>query len=299
MPRISVIIPVLNGEETLEETLNSLKAQTYKDFEVIIKNDGSTDNTNNIIEKYLDNMRIKIIQTKESEGVATSLNKCIISSDSEFIARIDADDIAHPKRLLNQLKKFEENKELDVCGTDMAVFHTNEANEKIIQYTLAHSRIDSQIKTAFIQTCAISHPSVLIKRNYFEEIGLYNNNLDYAEDYDLWCRGALYGKNFTNAGEVLTYYRKHSKQVSSTKYKLQYERDLFIKNKYLKALLGKEKKDNMELFFSLQTKFKDYENFYNNWQSISHALFKLSAKIWDEAEFNFIVNRSIKHHLGV
>jgi glycosyltransferase involved in cell wall biosynthesis len=299
MPKISVIIPVLNGGNTIEETLNSLNSQTFKDFEVILKNDGSTDNTVQIIEKYLKILNIKIIHTEESEGVATSLNRCILSSDSEFIARIDADDIAHPDRFLKQIKKFEEVSELDVCGTDMEVFYTNGTNQKITEYTLAHSRIDSQIKTALIQTCAISHPSVLMKRTYFEEVGLYNNKLDYAEDYDLWCRGALYGKNFVNIDEALTFYRKHSNQVSSTKHKLQYERDLFIKNKYLSALLGSEKKDGLELFFSLQTKFKDYEIFCNVWQKISRSLFKLSNRIWDENEFNFIVNRSIKHHLGV
>jgi glycosyltransferase involved in cell wall biosynthesis len=297
MPKISVIIPVLNGEKTIEETLASLDSQIFRDFDVIIKNDGSIDNTTQVIEKFQKNLNIKIIETNESEGVATSLNRCILSSDSDYIARIDADDIAHPNRFLKQLEKFADDVDLDVCGTDMAVFHTNEFNEKIIQYTLAHSKINAQIKTALIQTCSISHPSVLLKRTYFEDVGLYNTKVDYAEDYDLWCRGALCGKRFVNLAETLTFYRKHSNQVSSTKHKLQYDRDILIKNKYLSALLGDEKKDGLELFFSLQTEFKNYEIFYNVWQSISLSLFKLSLKIWDEKEFNFIVNRSLKHHL--
>lgn len=299
MPRISVIVPVLNGEDTIEETLISLCAQTFKDFEVVIKNDGSTDNTVKIIEKYLNNLKIKIIETEESEGVATSLNKCILNSDSEFIARIDADDIAHPNRIFSQLKEFEKNLELDVCGTDMAVFYTNEADEKITQYILAHSKINAKIKTALIQTCAISHPSVMVKRTYFEDLGLYNNRLDYAEDYDLWCRGALNGKNFFNIGECLTFYRKHSNQVSSTKKKLQYDRDIIIKNKYLTAILGEKAPVGLDLFFSLQCKFENPKDFYFMWESISESLFKLSTRVWDEKEYNLILNRSMRHHLGI
>ena len=132
-PKISVIMSVFNGSKFLADAIQSILNQTFKEFELIIVDDGSTDNSLNIIRSFESaDSRIKVI-SKLNEGLAKSLNAAISASQGDFIARMDADDISYKNRLEKQYEYMQKNKSIDLCGCSMDIIdeHGNVTSEKI------------------------------------------------------------------------------------------------------------------------------------------------------------------------
>src|SRR5438270_1402157 len=129
LPLVSFIVPVFNGEKYLKESLDSVFAQTYHNWELIIINDGSTDCTEKIILKYDDN-RIRYFLNAENKGIIFSLNKGLREASGSFIARLDADDIALPFRIEHQVKFLLENTDYVMCGS---YFQTIDSNSKLLK----------------------------------------------------------------------------------------------------------------------------------------------------------------------
>ena len=294
MPKIAVVIPAKNAANTFSETLTSLASQTFKDFEAVIIDDGSTDQTSEIAESFADAIKIKIIHHRESQGVARSINSGIINSDSEFIARLDADDVADPARLFKQLEFLEAEKRIGICGSDMRVF--SESGD--VNYILAHPQNNSSIKTALIQRCALSHPSLLIRRTVFDITGFYDEKFDFAEDYDLWCRASLLGIQFANINQPLTNYRIHSNQVSKQKSQIQNQRDHVVKNKYISAYLNGEDPGDLPQFFSLTSQYENSASAFNSFVKNGSNIIKLAKTIPDTNEYHQIVFGSLIRHLN-
>ena len=224
-----------------------------------------------------------------------SMNRGLADISSPLIARLDADDMAFPTRLERQVAFMEQRPEVDVCGTWMEMFYEEPDKEVRI---LVKPLEDAQIKTALIQYTALSHPSVMLRKSFIDDVGLYDVRSDFAEDYELWCRGALLGKRYANMGEVLTRYRQHGNQVGQQKVQLQYDRDMTTKRKYLSALLGGEASGNLAEFFSKRTQFVSRETALMVIQQSLPLLFKLSRKVWDEKTFNDIVSECLGRHLA-
>ncbi|NVO08184.1 MAG: glycosyltransferase family 2 protein, partial [Rhodoferax sp.] len=235
MPLISVVIPAHNAASFVAETLCSLVKQTFRDFEVVLVDDGSADGTAEISHRFSDDLALRVLVNAQNSGVAASINRGIAESDSLYIARLDADDLAHPDRLRQQLAFLEASPDIDLCGTHMRMFKDGDATHTSVH---EHPTSDAAIKTMLLQHNALSHPSVLMRRQFMSDVGQYDPACDYAEDYDLWCRGALMGKRYANMPVHLTSYRVHSGQVGQIKSKLQCERDLAVKTRYMSALLG-------------------------------------------------------------
>ncbi len=235
MPKISVVIPAYNGANFLAESLSSLARQTFRDFEVVLVDDGSSDGTAEIADRFSGEMRMRVLVNSKNIGVAASLNRGIAETDSLLIARLDADDLAHPDRLNQQFTFMEASPDIDLCGTHMIMFRTDDAGAN---HVLEHPTSDASIKTMLLQQNSLSHPSVLMRRSFITDVGQYDPVCDYAEDYDLWCRGALVGKRYANMETHLTFYRVHSGQIGRSKRKVQLERDLSVKNRYISGLLG-------------------------------------------------------------
>lgn len=212
IPNISVIMPVYNGELFVREALNSILSQTFTDFEFIIIDDGSTDNTESIIKSYADS-RIKFIKNLKNLGIVKSLNLGLDSATGKYIARMDADDISLPQRLEKQFDFMESNPDIDVCGTWYELFESKSGVVKPPEK-------DRDIKgTLFFNNC-IAHPTVIIRKNRFPEQEVYHNQYINAEDYELWCR-EIDRLKFANIPEVLLKYRVHEKQTGIAKIKEQ------------------------------------------------------------------------------
>lgn len=211
-PLISVILPVHNAGSFLLPALNSLSSQTIKDFEIIAIDDGSTDNSLDILQSYqLIDKRLKVI-SRENKGLVATLNEGIAASQGEFIARMDADDISLPQRFEMQLARLHETKS-DFCGGAMRFIG---AKRGTWIPPLTHEACE--IKLLF-DVC-FAHPTVLGKASAFANL-YYSEEYICAQDYDLWHRAWKANYRFSNVKDIVLWYRVHSRQVSSLKQQQQ------------------------------------------------------------------------------
>ena len=179
--KVSVIMAVYNGEKYLNTSIESILNQTLKNFEFIIVDDGSEDKTPEIITGYAKkDRRIRIFRNPINIGLTKSLNRAIKISKGEFIARIDVDDIALPKRLEIQLNFLLRNPDYAFCGCN-GILKQN--GQKVLNYF----ENDEIRKNLIVKNC-FSHPTIFIRKNIFERYGYYNEKYLYAQDYELWCR---------------------------------------------------------------------------------------------------------------
>lgn len=183
-PKISVILPVYNGEDYLRYALDSILDQTYKDFELILVNDGSTDKTRTIVDEYAkkDDRVVPIHQ--KNIGLVATLNKAISLSKGKYIARMDADDISLPRRFAEQISLLEANKNSVLCGSCFDVI--NEFNE-FIRLGVAPA-FDEDLKRSMRLYNPIAHGSVMFKREAFLKTDGYSSTVGPTEDYDLWMK---------------------------------------------------------------------------------------------------------------
>lgn len=207
-PVVSVVMSVYNGEKYLREMLESILNQTYKNFEFIIIDDGSTDNTIEILKSFKD-PRIKIFH-QENMGLTKSLNKAIKLSKGKYIARIDVDDIASPTRLEKQVNFLDSNPEIGIVGS--FVFCIDEISKTTQKMVLPI--YDNKIRKELIKTNVFIHGSVMIRKKVFEEVGYYNEAFKYVQDYELWGRIAKVYK-LHNLPEVLLIRRVTKYSLSS------------------------------------------------------------------------------------
>lgn len=223
-PLISVAMPVYNGEQYLAEAIESILAQTFKNFELIIIDDGSIDASLELLKLYeARDSRVRLI-ARENRNLATTLNDIVDLARGKWLARMDQDDIAFPKRLERQLEWLEET-DADICGTWIRFFGT--ADKRIVKYAVS----DAAIKKELLFCCAFAHPSVMMKSDVLRKLR-YNPHWEKAEDYDLWIRAASSQYKMTNLPEVLLNYRKHHKQISSASHLRQQELTQKIRARY-------------------------------------------------------------------
>jgi glycosyltransferase involved in cell wall biosynthesis len=203
-PKISVIMSVYNGGKYLREAIESILAQSFTDFEFIIVNDGSTDNSLEIIQSY-DDERIKIINNEKNLGLTKSLNKALKKARGEYIARQDADDISLPNRFEEQMKYFERYPETVVLGTSIYVIN---GAGKLLMKEIA----PSDPSKILLNTNAFTHGSVIFKKAVVDELGYYNELLKYSQDYELWSRIAKHYK-VCNLTQPLYKLRSHKENI--------------------------------------------------------------------------------------
>lgn len=213
-PKVSVIMPVYNAERFLRESIESILNQSFSDFEFIIINDGSRDNSLNIIKEYAEkDSRIKIID-QENTGIVGALNNALKISKGEFIARMDADDISEKERLEKQYDFLQKEKAY-LCGTWAKIIDEN-GRETGQKFNYPKKKW-LQNKFYLIRGNPFIHPSVMFSREIFEKEKDKNNNLyrDYKhiEDYELWTRIVPKYKS-VNLQEYLIKYRIHSEQIT-------------------------------------------------------------------------------------
>lgn len=210
-PLVSVILPVFNAQAYISEAIESVLAQDYRNFELIIINDGSTDNSAKIIESYTSDTRLKYIKLHQNNGISLALNLGLEMANGEFIARMDADDIAFPNRLSKQVSFMKRHTDYVACGSSVIFF-----NEHNTQYKAHFPSTNEEIRAALsLFSHHISHPTIMMRAETIRLNRLrYSTSHLYAEDFHLWSKMIKLGKLY-NFKEPLLYYRHHSSQVSA------------------------------------------------------------------------------------
>ncbi len=209
---------VHNGDRFLSDAIESILTQTYKNFEFIIINDGSTDNSLKIIQSYDDN-RIIIIDNDKNIFLAASLNKGIKKAKGKYIVRMDADDISMPDRLSKQVRYMENNPNIGISGTC----------SEIIGYGSGHGKYSQEnniIKYKLLYECHLLHPTIIIRRDLIKDHELYyNESYRKNQDYELFTRAI----DITDFGNLPDYLIKYRQSEENIKREVHNQKENFIK----------------------------------------------------------------------
>ncbi len=185
MPKVSVVIPTLDRDKLLKEALISVKNQTFSDYEVIVVDDGSKDNTEKVVEEFRTFFgdSLKYIK-KEHGGVSSARNRGILESSSPYIAFLDSDDLWMKDKLRLQVEYLERNR-------DAKVVHTDEIwikDGKVVNQRKKHKKSGGSLFFRSLLLCLISPSSVMLKKEVLSDIGFFDEKMPACEDYDLWLR---------------------------------------------------------------------------------------------------------------
>lgn len=219
MKKVSVIMSVFNCEKFLSTAIESILQQSFSDFEFLIFDDASTDGSRGIIESFAaDDPRITAIFNIENQGLTKNLNKGIGMSDALYIARMDADDIALPARLENQIRYLEKNPGIDILGT--SAIDIDENGNKLQKRKAPESHKD--IIKLLPKANPMIHSTIVFRRKKLEKIDFYNESYRTTQDYEMWFRAAGNGLVFCNLSEILLFYRMDNNyhRRKSIKYRL-------------------------------------------------------------------------------
>ena len=204
---ISILLPVFNCGLYVKSAIQSIINNSYKNYEVIVVNDGSTDNTLGLINQFNDT-RIKVYN-KENSGLVETLNYGLNKCNYPIIMRMDGDDIIHHKKIETQLNYFLRNESI-LVGTQGFTIDFNEKKTGKINLPLSNDKI---IKSLLKLSSGLIHPSVMYYKDALLKIGGYNQNFKHAEDYEMYLRLSKVGK-ISNLENRLIYLRKHDTNVS-------------------------------------------------------------------------------------
>lgn len=235
-PAVSILMPVYKTEPFLREAIDSMLSQTFTDFELIVLNDCSPGNAEEILDEYKD-PRIVRYRGEKNEGLANVLNVGMEMAKGKYIARMDSDDISAPNRLEVQVNYLEQHPDIDLCSCGMNLFGA------MVDQWIRESDIETvRINALFFSP--ILHASSVWRRDAFEKLGLrFRQEMVPAEDYDLWCRALSGGLRLVNIPECMYQYRIHPEQATgNTEKRLQKEQ--VVREGYLHSLFPKaEEKD--------------------------------------------------------
>lgn len=204
---VSVLMPVYKTAPYLREAMDSMLAQTFKDFELIVLNDCSPDNAEEILDAY-DDPRIVRYKGEKNAGLSNVLNAGIGMARGKYIARMDSDDISLPQRLQVQVDYLEKHPNVDLVSVGMRLFGAKEG-------TWIREINPEKVKIEAMFHSPVLHASSVWRKDAFERQGLrFRQEMVPAEDYDLWTRAMLKGLKLVNLPEVLYEYRIHEAQAT-------------------------------------------------------------------------------------
>lgn len=219
LPAISVLMPVYNAEKYLKQSIESVLNQTFTDFELIMINDGSTDNSLKILESYMLQDSRCIVHNQENKGLVATLNEGINIAKADIIFRMDNDDICMPQRFEKQMEYLNSHPECVALGTSILLIDPDGFPINTWLYEQSHNKIDA-LNLSGAAGSHICHPSVALRKSVLLSIGGYRQEYEWAEDYDLFLRLAEVGK-LANLQEVLLKYRQHAASIGYAKRKQQ------------------------------------------------------------------------------
>jgi glycosyltransferase involved in cell wall biosynthesis len=238
MPKVSVIIPTYNHEEFIVETINSVLNQSFQDFELIVVNDGSPDQTENILKSFIDNGLIKYVR-QENQGVAIARNNGLHLSVGEYIAFLDDDDAWHPNKLEWQAE-FIDSSDAVLIGGD-CYYKKKDTFNKIRDDEQPRQLKDRDL---FRRNPFVSPGQTLIRRSAIEQLGGFDPTIWGADDLDLWIRLSRVGTLFISTKPAL-FYRLHQFNASNDTLKMAINLDKVFKKNL--CLYSESEQSNFEL----------------------------------------------------
>jgi len=209
-PLISVIMPIFNAQQDLREAIESVLQQSFVDFELLIIDDGSTDQSVQIIRSFGD-PRIRLISQAQNLGLVAALNTGISEARGQFIARMDGDDICLPERFALQLTAIQ-NQQLDICGSHWARI---DSQGKQFGVLYAPKQMDEVLAT-LATTVPYAHGSVMMRKSFLDQHHLLYR-AGFSEDYQLWIRCLELGAKFGMVDVVLYLHRTHERSITNTR----------------------------------------------------------------------------------
>ena len=243
-PRVSVVMPVYNGERYLAEAIASILGQTYADFELIIVDDASTDGSAEIIEEYLRrDSRIRFIQLEQNVGSASARNRGIDIASGEYVAMMDCDDICLPDRLRKQVTYLDANPRIGVVGSNMRVVDQDLKFRFESNLPLVHALIT----WGLVFSASLADPSTMIRRELLHVVGGYDEACRTADDTEMWTR-LIQQTRFANLPDILMLYRRHPNAISVKDREQQREEGSAVRRDALKRLWGEVPEVTADLF---------------------------------------------------
>jgi glycosyltransferase involved in cell wall biosynthesis len=218
-PAISVVMSVYNGEKYAPEAVESILAQTFRDFELIVIDDGSTDGTKALLEGFAQrDTRVRLI-SRPNKGLTKTLNEGLGVARGEFVARMDADDVSLPTRFEKQIEFLRANPDCVCVGARVLRVDPYGSPLSESDHKLTHEEIDAQLIEQGLGW-AITHPVAMMRRDAVQQVGGYREQFKTSQDLDLWLRLAEVGR-LANLPEILLKYRYHPESVGFTKFEEQ------------------------------------------------------------------------------
>ena len=247
--RLSVLLPCRDAEATLPAALGSVSRQTFGDFEVIAVDDGSADATLAILRAWGErDPRVRVI-AQPAQGLVAALNRAIAEAQAPLLARMDADDVAHPRRFARQVAFLEQHREVGVAGCLVRCFPRTALKQGMLRYErwvnalITHQQIERDL---FVES-PLPHPSVVMRADVVRAAGGYRD-AGWPEDYDLWLRLFGQGVRFAKAPEVLHFWRDRPDRLSRThaayastqfrRCKVHYLREMHLQGREAVAIWG-------------------------------------------------------------
>lgn len=223
-PFVSVIMPVYNSEQYISISVKSILNQSYTNFEFIIIDDASTDETfKKLLEFKKKDKRIILVKNKKNEGVTKSLNKALKIAQGKYTIRMDADDWSYPDRFRLQVEVMEKNPDVVVSGSYIEVCNSELKTKNLRKYHLDNNTIRKHI----FRYSPFAHPATIWKTKVLKE-NLYNEVIVVSQDYELYFRVGKIGK-FMNLDKPLLKLRMHNNSVSASKSGLQWNTTVLIR----------------------------------------------------------------------
>lgn len=270
-PLVSVLLPVYNGAAYLAEAIESVLTQTFRDFELLVIDDGSSDESLAIAQSYAD-ARIKVITKTSHQGLIDSLNQGLELAKGKYIARMDADDISLPTRFEKQVRFMDKHPKVGVCGTDIQYI----GKTTTFCYPKSHGEILSAI---FFNQAIFCHPSVFIRNEVLQKHQLkYPTKYIHSEDYALWLELSECCQ-LANLPEVLLLYREHAAQVSQVYRRTQHRWHNYNLKQTIQSYAPKISDQAFELHLCLFS--ASYHKLYNySLKEIHQWLLSLYNNTW-------------------
>ena len=225
---VAVIMSVKNGEKYLIDAIDSILGQSYNNIKLYVVDDGSTDRTHKILEKFNNSKKVTIIVNEVSMGLAFSLNRSLAIITEPYIARMDADDVCEKDRILIQLNAMIKLG-ADVCGSAATIIDTSGEKIGVLEN---NAYTDREIKSYLLRGNPLIHPSVMFKNN---PIIRYDESIGPAQDYELWLR-LINNVKFINLPDRLLRYRMHSESITLTRKYEQNKNHSFFRRKHIEYL---------------------------------------------------------------
>jgi glycosyltransferase involved in cell wall biosynthesis len=284
-PLVSVLLPVYNGEKYLKEAIKSILRQTYKNFELIIINDGSKDKSIKIVKSFKDK-RIKLY-SQRNKGLAVTLNRAIKLSKGKYLARQDQDDVSFPQRLSKQVDFLEKNPKTAVVGCWAKIIKERKKTSK----TATHPAKDIALKFETLFNSRFIHGSVLMIKKAILDIGLYTEDKTRQppEDFELWSR-VIRKYQIANLPEFLLYYREVPGSMSRDKKKPFTKKIIKITKENLSWAARRPVTDKYIIALAVLIHNK-------NAKIIKNLKFEGYKKLLDEIVLNFKTDMEVKKEL--